>query len=74
MSTAMKQSQDKLLKEWQKLQHHWLATSEQWRDLLRHRFEHEFMQEYEPTIMLTLGKMQQLEHLIAQARRELENP
>ncbi len=69
----MKQPQEKLRGEWQKLHHQWLTTSEQWRDLLRYRFEREFMQEYQPTIMVTLDKMQKLEHLITQARRELEN-
>ncbi len=69
----MKQPQEKLLGEWQRLQHQWQATSEQWRDLLRHRFEREFMQAYQPGVMTALKEMDKLDNIINQAQRELKN-
>lgn len=69
----MKQPREKLLGEWQRLQHQWQATSDQWRDLLRHRFEREYMQAYQPAVMTILKEMDKLDNIINQARRELEN-
>jgi hypothetical protein len=69
----MKQPQEKLLGEWQRLQGQWQVANEKWRDLLRHRFEREFMQSYQPTVVTALKEMDKLDKVIAQARRELEN-
>jgi hypothetical protein len=69
----MKQPQEKLLGEWQRLQHQWQATGGQWRDLLRHRFEREFMQAYQPAVTTVLKEMDKLDNLINQAQRELKN-
>lgn len=67
----MKQAQEHLRQEWLRLETQWQKAGEQWRDLLRHRFEREFMQAYEPTVFDTLQEMRKLEEIIARARREV---
>lgn len=67
----MKQAQDQLIGEWKRLSQQWQATSEKWNDLVRHRFEREFMQAYEPEVFAVLAQLQQLERVIARAREEI---
>ena len=69
----MKQAQEHLRQEWLRLAAQWRFADSQWQDLLRHRFEREYMQLYEPTVSSTLNAMQKLDKLIEQAKRELRS-
>lgn len=62
----------RLENEWHLLKDQWQATSAQWNDVVRHRFERDFMQEYEPVIRSALKGMDRLAAVIAQAQREVK--
>ncbi len=65
-------SRDQLSSEWLSLQRQWQTTAAQWNDAVRHRFEREFIQEYEPVVLTTLKELDKLTQVIAQAQREVK--
>lgn len=69
----MKKAHEQLHQAWQRLAWQWRVTEIQWQDLLRYRFEREYMHMYQPTVFSTLNEMQKLDRLIEQTRREIDN-
>lgn len=53
------------------LQNQWQITSGQWHDAVRHRFELDFLQEYDCTLPPVLSQMDRLAEIITQARRSV---
>lgn len=56
---------------WNLVQQQWQTTTALWNDLVRHRFEHDFMQAYEPAVHAAIREIDRLAAVIAQARREV---
>ncbi len=57
---------------WALLLHQWQTTASLWRDAAQLRFQKSYMEEYEPTISAALRELEQLDRVIAQARRSVE--
>jgi len=70
--SGLRHAHDHLQTEWQRLGDRWALTLERWRDVVCRRFEREYRQEYERTILPTLQQMERLHEVIAQARREVK--
>ncbi len=65
-------AREQILGEWQRLKQQWQATSSQWGDAARFRFEREFWQEYEPTINAYIKQLDNLNSIIDKARQEVK--
>jgi hypothetical protein len=70
--SGLRHAHDHLQAEWQRLQDQWALALERWRDVVCQRFEREYWQEYERTILPALQQMERLDEVIAQARREVK--
>lgn len=69
---SLKPTRDQIYSEYARLVRQWYATGSQWNDAARLRFEKEFWQEYEPIVRAALDKMELLDRVIEQARREVK--
>jgi hypothetical protein len=69
---SLVQPHGKIDNEWHLLQRQWQVTTGLWNDAARHRFEREFIQGYEPTVLTTLKELDKLTQVIAQAQREVK--
>ncbi len=69
--TGVGQASSQLRNAWARLTDQWQATADRWHDLVRQRFERDFLQEYERAVPLAIREMDQLADLLAQARREV---
>jgi hypothetical protein len=63
---------ERILDEWRRLANQWEITCDLWRDVVRHRFDRDFMQAFEPGILSAVDEMDNLAMLIAQARQEVK--
>lgn len=70
--SSLSNTREKLQSELAHLTRQWQTTASLWNDSVRHRFERDFMQEYERIIHPALNQMDRLAAVIAQARREVK--
>ncbi len=70
--SGMKQARDRLQDAWARLQGQWSGTCDRWHDVIRQRFEHDFLSEYERIVPSGLNALDHLSDLIEQARREVQ--
>lgn len=62
---------EQVLEEWKSLNSQWQATTSQWGDAPRYRFEHEFYQQFEPAINGYIKELDRLDNLVEQARKDI---
>lgn len=67
-----KRANEQITNSWKTLQQQWTATKEQWNDAASKTFEKDILQEFEPTVREIAGQLDHLEHLVAQAKREIK--
>jgi hypothetical protein len=62
---------EQLLDHWRMLLGQWYIIRDMWKDPVRDEFEKQFWQEYEQVIPGMLHEMQELDHVLEQARRNV---
>lgn len=70
--SGIRQAWDRLQSAQSRLQDQWQATSDRWHDLVRQRFERDFLQEYERIVPSAVKEINRLAEVIDQARREVK--
>jgi len=70
MST-LNDARERIHSGWQALRGQWHIARELWDDPVQRRFEREFWQEFERTVLAATEQMRRLAELIAQARRKV---
>lgn len=66
-------AQERIEAGWSQLRSCWAQTGGVWRDGLQARFTREHWSQYEPTLQAFLNELQQLDQVLEQAHRELED-
>lgn len=66
------QSQENIQNGWSQLEACWSSASAVWRDALQARFEREYFSQYGPAVQAILRELQEVDAIIEQAYRELE--
>ena len=56
---------------WQRLHDTWERSGQQWNDEVSLRIERDFFNDYERLILRAIDSMEQLEHVLSQAEREV---
>ena len=67
-----KQANEQISNSWKVLQQQWTVTNEQWNDAASEAFKKNILQEFEPTVREIASQLDHLEHLVAQAKREIK--
>ena len=69
--SQLRNGREQIIDEWKRLKQQWEATSSQWGDAARYRFEREFWQAYEPIINAYIKQLDNLDNIIDQAKQEV---
>lgn len=68
----MRNASETILHTWRSLKRQWETTSSLWNDAVKHRFQKTYMDEYEPVVSSVLKELDNLQEIIAQARRHVK--